>query len=788
MIRNLLFYSLIVTCAFGIKAQNGSIEGQITTSDGEPAAFVNIILEGTTKGTSSNEKGFYRITEIKPGEYTIIASFVGLDKQSKEVEISRGTTTKLDFQLVESLETLKEVTVSTNRNDYYSELPSTSLRLRTPILETPQNIQTVTRSLLDDQQIFEMTDGIERNVSGAQRLEHWETYARINIRGSRATPFRNGMNVQVSNWGPLSEDMSMVDRIEFVKGPAGFMLSNGEAGGFYNVVTKKPTGIPGGSVSMSLGSFDTYRVAGDLDGRISKDGKLLYRLNVMGQSKASHRDFEKSSRYSVAGVIQYLVTDNTKLTLEYNQQFARVNVIGSNYSFSKDGYGVLPRSFTTAESNMDPTDMVDKSIFASVEHNISTNWQLNAQVAYMRYDQEGQSLWPSYVDPDNDSLIIRRVSIWDAFGESKNGQLFVYGREVTGDVSHEIIAGLDLNHKDYYADWSQGGSLGGEFNIYKPVYGTVSANQYPEYDRSSSIQERGVNYTNGYTGLYIQDQLGFFNDKLRITLAGRYSVSNTVNPYSGTKEDKKFTPRVGISWSVTNDLTSYFLYDESFMPNFGLDVNGNSFDPVVGSNLELGLKKEWFDGRWNMGISLYQITKNNVLTTDPDNPNFSIQTGQQQIQGIEFDLRGEVLPNLELVMNYAYTDGEITEDTNSEIIGNSIPGATKHLQNSWLTYNLKELVKSNLRLSLGYSYQVERSSWFVFDGSESALPDYFRLDAGLGYSVKNISFNLLVNNLLDDYLYSGAPTNVSDGQGYSPIYYWQTEPPRNYRLTVNFRF
>ena len=53
--------------------------------------------------------------------------------------------------------------------------------------------------------------------------------------------------------------MSMVERIEFVKGPAGFMLANGNPSGFYNVVTKKPSGRTKGEANISLGSFDLYR-------------------------------------------------------------------------------------------------------------------------------------------------------------------------------------------------------------------------------------------------------------------------------------------------------------------------------------------------------------------------------------------------------------------------------------------------------------------------------------------------------------------------------------------------
>ncbi len=103
-----------------------------------------------------------------------------------------------------------------------------------------------------------MLETVTRNVSGAQMIEHWGTFARVNMRGFKIPAFRNGFNVDLP-WGPLTEDMAIVERIEFVKGPAGFMLSSGEPGGLYNVVTKKPQPNQPNEVSLTAGNFNTLR-------------------------------------------------------------------------------------------------------------------------------------------------------------------------------------------------------------------------------------------------------------------------------------------------------------------------------------------------------------------------------------------------------------------------------------------------------------------------------------------------------------------------------------------------
>ena len=764
----------------------GIIKGKITTSDGKVAPEVSVLIKGTAKGTTTDEQGDFEFRKLRAGAYTLVISHLGFETSEQSVTVEEYKTSAVNIQLNISNKELASVIITSNRK-FRTGWLSPSLRLSSPIIETPQNIQVITKGIITDQQSFDMLEGIQRNVSGAQKLEHWDNYARINMRGSNLTAFRNGMNVQMP-WGPLTEDMSMVDRIEFVKGPAGFMLANGEPGGFYNVVTKKPTGNNKGEVSFSLGSFDLFRTTLDLDGKLSKNGKLLYRLNLMGQLKGSHRDNEFNNRYSIVPVLKYLVDDKTAVTLEFTHQFSQMSAIGSNYAFSKVKYGDLPRNFTTAEANLDPANINDNSVQATLEHRFNDDWKFTAQAGFLKYNMVGQSIWPRGISETNDSLMQRGISIWDALALNKTGQMFLNGNLSSGAVTHKLLFGIDMAGKDYYADWNQAAPLGDStFNIYKPVYGTVYPDQIAKWDRSQSIRERGVHYNNAFTSLYVQDELEFFNNKLRVTLAGRYTTNKNVDAYSGTTDDNKFTPRVGVSYSIDKSTSAYFVYDESFVANYGTDWQGKSFDPLMGVNLEAGIKKDWFNGKWNSTVSVYQIKRNNVLTTDTEHPNpnngqftYQRQTGQQETKGVEVDVKGELSRNLEAVVNYAYTEAKVTKDTDPKIVGNMVAGATKHIQNTWLSYKVRDGKLSGLRFSLGYQYQAGRSSWYIFDNSENALPDYFRMDGGISYQTAKFDVVFNVNNITNKYLYSGAP--------YGNLFYWQTEPGINSRLSVFYKF
>ena len=774
--------SLLLVFSTWAMAQNATIKGKLSTADGKPAEFVNVILKGTGKGTTADAEGNYQISNIKDGNYTVQATFVGLKTESKKVTIANGQSQTLDFVLEANANQLQEVLVTANPSKYVTDYPSISLRLKTPLLEIPQNIQVITRQNLQDQQVFDMQEGVIRNVSGATRSEHWENYARIVMRGSRIAAFRNGMNVEAT-WGPLNEDMSMVERIEFVKGPAGFMLASGEPSGFYNVVTKKPTGITKGEANLTIGSFGTYRTTVDLDGLLSKDGKLQYRFNVMGQLKGTQRAFEYNDRMSVAPVIKYQINPSTSITAEYTFQGVNMSPLGSNYIYSPKKLGDVSAGFTTLEANMTPTKINDQSLIVTLSHSINNNWKFTGQLAYLNFSQVGSSLWPSGFKGDT---LQRGISVWDILGQTRVGQFFLNGDAQTGKIKHRILLGVDMGDKDYYHDWAQGGAIVSAegFNVYNPVYGKVSASTYPKFDRSLSVRERGVHYNNLYTALYAQDEIRLLGDKLRLTLAGRYTSTGDEDPYSGKVNAGKFTPRVGVSYSLNKNTSVYAVIDESFIPQAGASFTGQKFNPITGTNKEIGLKREWLDGRWTASVAAYQITKNNVLTSDPQHQYFSIQLGQTKTQGLEFDVRGQLFTGLDVTMNYAYTDGKITKDTENQQVDRQLPGTDKHIANAWVSYRVPSGSAQGLGLSLGISHAAGRTAWYAeYDKTiDPTMPNYTRFDAAASYQAGKFGVALNVNNVFNANIISGA------FYSWSKFYYWQAEAMRNARLSINYKF
>jgi iron complex outermembrane receptor protein len=104
-----LLFSLVIM-GFTLTAQN-TVSGKIVTSDGQPAALVNIELKGYNKNCVSNKEGRFAISDVADGSYELIASFVGLQTQQKSVIVAANKSTMLDFVITENAQQLKDVTI-----------------------------------------------------------------------------------------------------------------------------------------------------------------------------------------------------------------------------------------------------------------------------------------------------------------------------------------------------------------------------------------------------------------------------------------------------------------------------------------------------------------------------------------------------------------------------------------------------------------------------------------------------------------------------------------------------
>ncbi|MDR2281913.1 MAG: TonB-dependent receptor [Sphingobacterium sp.] len=779
-----LFFLLLFIPAISHAQAQGIIQGKISSEDGKPIHGATVTLIGAQQSTESDQTGHYLFQALKPSSYEVKVSYMGRE-QIKKIDLSMDQRLSLHFVLPQDSKSLETVLVSVNRKS----IPSSTLRLSENLLVTPQNIVIIDNKQLSDQMILSTAEGFTRNISGARTIYHQEEGSTgISTRGYSASNLRNGMDVSGS-FGPLREDMSFVERIEFVKGPAGFMMGNTQPGGFYNIVTKKPKGDGINSARLSLGSFGLYRGEVDLDGSLSKNKKLLGRFNIMGTKKGSHMQNVSNEQYVINPSIKYIFSDKTDFTAEYILSHNSFTGGFAKYAYGIKGFKELPREFNFSDPIIDPTVVKEHNVFGAINHYFSEDWMLTAQFGYIRSEMEGESLYAKYNTLDDKGDVRRGLSVNDALNTSTVGQVFTKGKFNIGSVRNNILMGLDMGTKLYVADWtSLAPDIGAPFNIYKPVYGKLKKTDIPTYDRSQSLRERGAATLSEYSYYsgHLQDEAHFLEGKLRLGAGIRYTRTTRISTAAdGARvKNEAFTPRFSITGLITPTFTSYALYDQSFQEQSGSLVNGEAADPSRGKNIELGFKKTFFKEQLLIGLTGYHLKRTNITTpVGPNNPGFVEQSGEATSKGIELDINGRISPSLQVMFNYAYTDAKISKDNSPERVGMMLYGTAKHISNAWLYYTLRGGALEGLGFSAGYEWQAKRAAWPVV--AEKYLPnDLFSVDLGTSYKKDNYHIALLVNNVLNKYNYTGF---YPKAWGYTH-YGWRAAPPTSFRLTLGYTF
>jgi iron complex outermembrane receptor protein len=220
------------------------------------------------------------------------------------------------------------------------------------------------------------------------------------------------------------------------------------------------------------------------------------------------------------------------------------------------------------------------------------------------------------------------------------------GEFQTGSIDHQLLLGLDLSRLFFAYDFF-GADLA-PIDIFDPVYGA----QLGEF--SPSFAEE---YGNNTLGFYVQDLIEIAPN-LKILLGGRLDWSDIfyrdriTDTTNNSFSEVAFSPRAGIVYQPFDSTSLYFNWSRSFNPQiFGRSRTDEPFEPERGQQFEIGVKQEFLEGRLAASLALFDITKRNVLTPDPVDPIFSVQTGAQTSRGVELDVIGEILPGWNILAN-----------------------------------------------------------------------------------------------------------------------------------------
>ena len=716
-----------------------------------------LALPNATEFTAENptqEIATVQVRQVNSSTIRVtVAGNGALPKQ--EVSLKTGA---FAYSLNPEGETPEEEIVVTGAGQGSYRVPdaTTATRTDTPIRDIPASIQVVPRQVLQDQRAVRLQDALQ-NVSGVTQAGNYGGTGAGGyiIRGfSQDGNFRNGF--RDSDFFTLS-DIANLERVEVLKGPASVLFGQAEPGGIINLVTKQPLSEPYYAADFTVGSYDFYRPTFDFSGSLNSDKTLLYRLNVAYQNSGSFRDFVDTERIFIAPSLTWKIGTNTTLNVDFEY-------LNNDTGFDRGIVAVgnrpapIPISrFLGVPGANDSKNTVYRAGYR-LEHQFSENWQLRNALSITLNKSNN-----FYAEPDsliNERFFVRYYENSRFETDNYSLQTEVIGKFATGSIIHQPLLGIELNRSEGSVIFRD--AILPPLDIFNPVNNSVIPTEPLEATFKAQLRTDRL-------GIYLQNQITLL-DNLKLLVGGRFDFTEQKNDdllasTSTSQSDQAFSPRVGLVYQPIPPISLYASYSSSFVPVIGNSADNSVFEPQRGTQYEVGVKAD-LSNRLSATLAAYQITKTNVLTTDLDNPSFSIQVGEQRSRGLELDVAGEILPGWKIVAAYAYTDAEITKD-NQLPVGNLLNNVAKNTVSLWTNYEIQRGSLQGLGFGLGLYYVGDRQGDLV---NSFVLPSYFRTDAALYYKRNNWKAAINIKNLFDkkyyetsqtrEVIYPGAPLTV----------------------------
>jgi iron complex outermembrane receptor protein len=616
-----------------------------------------------------------------------------------------------------------------------------------PIIETPQSISVITNADIADLGLQNLNQALRfvAGVTPETRGSAAEVYDQFKLRGFDAPVYLDGLKQfqSATGYAQPQVDVSRLERIEVVKGPASVLYGQSSPGGLVAEESKLPIDHDFyGAVSGSYGNYDLYRVDADVGGRISQDA--LWRLYGSVNGADQQQQFGKRRRETVSGAVTAGSGQSTSFTVLAAYSHDPVN----------GDYGVWPALGTLVDS---PTGKKISSTFYSGEpgdffkreqfgltyifrHDFGGGWVFRSSGRYQHVSSRlGIVYTSSSLVSSSDPTQYARASY--STKEQLNNWTFdnqLTGTVQTGPLKHSLLFGVD-RQVAHSAELSAFGG-GTPIDPFDPVYGTMPTPQTPyEVPANFGIDDDHVRFRQ--QGLYAQDQIAVGG--LRVTLSGRQDWARQVQLGGAAQHDKKFSWRAGALYVTPFGLAPYASYSTSFEPQVVNNLrSGGLAKPSLGKQIEAGLKYQvpgtdiLITGAW------FRIDQSNVVVSYPD---FTAdQIGKVRSQGVELEASASLPYNFNVKFAFSRQRVKELDDVVPAKIG--LPLAT--VGRGGISANLEWAPKSGPAEGLaigGAVRHVDRvyADFYSdpFTGASQPLytPSYTLFDALIRYDLGKIS-------------------------------------------------
>jgi catecholate siderophore receptor len=671
--------------------------------------------------------------------------------------------------------------------DYNPGVSSTATKGVAELRDIPQTVNVISNGLMKDQGARSMADAL-RNVPGVTLNLGDGQRDQFVIRGFSAIGdnFLDGVRDDALYY----RDLSGIDRIEVIKGPAAVLYGRGSSGGIINRVSKLPTKRTVREVGVQVDSDGQRRATLDLGGTLV-EGEHLFRLTGAVEDSKGFRDESFLKRSALAPSVDFKLGSDTRLLLQatHNRDkrptdFGIPDLDGRPLHVPRETY------YGSGESERDDATLsVMNTGTATLTHRIDDAWSLKNVLRYYDFKLDRKNTMyasGSKYTLENGQLMMSRNHATVRRDERGWFNQFELSQTLAaGAVRHNVLYGVEIARQDKTlnnVNWNGIDTVplfnpGGKVPLYAGVEPTTRT-----IDNVTTVDNKA---------LYVQDQMAL-GERWKALVGVRYDDfrQRTTAPRSVDLErtDREWSPRAGLVWQPTPAQSYYVSVSKSFQPSaeqFQLSKANDSNAPEMSTNYEVGAKWDLLDGALSAGASLFRLTRTDVKVADLARAGFSINAGEQRTDGLELSLSGTPAAGWQVHAGYAYLDGETLKSTASGSAnfgttqvkvpyeGRKLALTPRHSGSVWLTRALGS------GWSAGGGVRAQASQYATPDNLVR-LPGYAVVDLALLYrgTTYDLSFNLM--NALDRMYWAAAHGSVN---GFN-----QPGAPRSLQVGMNYRF
>lgn len=782
------------------------LKGKVFDEKGNPLSGATVVVEDLQKAEVTDDEGKFHFKGLPRREVTVSAQVIGYNKSSQKVNMaSNGSEIRIRFELTSSAN-LQEVEVFGERFKQPEKLEAiTRMPLRPS--EQIQTISVISEKVIAAQGALTITDAV-RNVPGVTLFGNYGGVREsMSARGFRGVPvLKNGvrMDSQFQTASGIT-DMQGVESIQMIKGSAavtqGVITDIGNAGGVIDVVTKTPKFTKAAQVDLRVGSWGQFRPTFDVQTILDKDSKTAFRLNGAYERADNYRPVVNSERVYINPSFEWRPTDKTTVTIEGDYLNEDRTPVTSTVNFANIGtdalYDMPHDKFLGVRNDNVNTELLTYSV--RIKHHLTNDIYVRAAYYRSSYQVDNTSTSLGLLKKNDYENPKRTRSLGRSLRDDKNStfQLDLVGQDIyTGTVKHTFQLGFDYRIADATTK-----NLGSRAIDTIDVKGSAANinNGFQKVSFLNPDDVRGVNSKYNTYGIMAQEVMTI-NKYVKAILGLRYSSISTIassdkgSDPGRTREDA-WDPMFGLMVSPIENINVFGSYTTSTNLRSAGNILTDSVSRVGASRTkqwEAGFKSDWLNNRLRFNFTYFHIWTDKLSNQEyiegtTQTTGYYFLAGDLVRDGIEVELNGRILNNLEVMLGYAYLDARY-KNSPSYVNGSAPMNAPEHTANAWVQYTVDRGPLKGLAASAGVYYVGKRpvnEFSTSYDGhiyepgtKPFDMPAYTTVNAQLSYTYSNFTARVFFNNIFDELGYNsyfrGGYINQID--------------PRNFATQVSYRF